>query len=61
MFCNYSTFWPYCFKRLQTPCKYCREESVRRAEAMFAALDSDGSGELTEVKFHLFFYHYDKL
>lgn len=56
MFCNYSTFWPCCFKRLQTPCKYCREESVRRAEAMFAALDSDGSGELTEVKFYLLFF-----
>ena len=26
-----------------------REESVRRAEAMFAMLDEDGNGDLTEV------------
>ena len=29
---------------------YSREESVSRAEMMFAQLDEDGNGDLTEVK-----------
>ena len=28
---------------------YFRDESVRRAEEMFHALDNDGNGDLTEV------------
>ena len=30
---------------------YLREQSVEKAEQMFAQLDEDGNGDLTEVKY----------